>query len=90
MDDELLDEFDSRFDHIISLLILVVMVKPMDNIGLLIVTDDAAFSDAGPAGITHIVGDACIDVIAMIFVFKFFIFFLGLGMDIKALGVFFV
>ena len=48
MDDELLDEFDSRFDHIISLLILVVMVKPMDNIGLLIVTDDAAFSDAGP------------------------------------------
>ena len=66
------------------------MIVPMNNIGLLIVTDDAAFSDAGPAGITHIVGDACIDVIAMIFVFKFFIFFLGLGMDIKALGVFFV
>ena len=90
MDDQFLDEFNGRFDHIITFFILVVMVKPMDNIGLLIVTDDAAFSDAGPAGITHIVGDARIDVIAMIFVFKFFIFFLGLGMDIKALGVFFV
>lgn len=90
MDDELLDEFDSRFDHIISFLILVVMVKPMDNIGLLIVTDDAAFSDAGPAGITHIVGDARIDVIAMIFIFKFFIFFLGPGIDIEAFGMFFV
>ena len=90
MDDELLDEFDSRFDHIISLLILVVMVKPMDNIGLLIVTDDAAFSDAGPAGITHIVGDARIDVIAMIFVFKFFIFFLGPGMDVKSFRMIFI
>jgi len=90
MDDELLDEFDSRFDHIISLLILVVMVKPMDNIGLLIVTDDAAFSDAGPAGITHIVGNARVDVVAVIFVFKFFIFFLGPGIDIKAFGMFFV
>ena len=90
MDDELLDEFDSRFDHIISLLILVVMVKPMDNIGLLIVTDDAAFSDARPAGITHIVGDARIDVIAMIFVFKFFIFFLGLGMDVKSFRMIFI
>ena len=90
MDDELLDEFDSRFDHIISLLILVVMVKPMDNIGLLIVTDDAAFSDAGPAGITHIVGDARIDVIAMVFVFKFFIFFLGPGMDVKSFRVIFI
>lgn len=90
MDDELLDEFDSRFDHIISLLILVVMVKPMDNIGLLIVTDDAAFSDAGPAGITHIVGDARIDVVAVIFVFKFFIFFLGLGMDVKSFRMIFI
>lgn len=90
MDDELLDEFDSRFDHIISLLILVVMVKPMDNIGLLIVTDDAAFSDAGPAGITHIVGDARIDVIAMVFVFKFFIFFLGPGMDVKSFRMIFI
>ena len=90
MDDELLDEFDSRFDQIISLLILVVMVKPMDNIGLLIVTDDAAFSDAGPAGITHIVGDARIDVIAMVFVFKFFIFFLGPGMDVKSFRMIFI
>lgn len=90
MDDELLDEFDSRFDHIISLLILVVMVKPMDKIGLLIVTDDAAFSDAGPAGITHIVGDARIDVVAVIFVFKFFIFFLGLGMDVKSFRMIFI
>ena len=90
MDDELLDEFDSRFDHIISLLILVVMVKPMDNIGLLIVTDDAAFSDAGPAGITHIVGDARIDVIAMVFVFKFFIFFLSPGMDVKSFRMIFI
>lgn len=90
MDDELLDEFDSRFDHIISLLILVVMVKPMDNIVLLIVTDDAAFSDAGPAGITHIVGDARIDVIAMVFVFKFFIFFLSPGMDVKSFRMIFI
>lgn len=90
MDDELLDEFNGRFDHIISLLILVVMVKPMDNIGLLIVTDDAAFSDAGPAGITHIVGDARIDVIAMVFVFKFFIFFLGPGMDVKSFRMIFI
>ena len=84
MDDQFLDEFNGRFDHIITFFILVVMVKPMDNIGLLIVTDDAAFSDAGPAGITHIVGDARIDVIAMVFVFKFFIFFLGPGMDVKS------
>ena len=90
MDDQFLDEFNGRFDDIITFFILVIMIVPMNNIGLLIVTDDAAFSDAGPAGITHIVGVACIDVIAMIFVFKFFIFFLGLGMDIKALGVFFV
>ena len=90
MDDELLDEFDSRFDHIIPLFILVVMVKPMDNIGLLIVTDDAAFSDAGPAGITHVIGDARIDVIAMVFVFEFFIFFLGPGMDVKSFRVIFI
>ena len=90
MDDQFLDEFNGRFDHIISFFILVVMVKPMDNIGLLIVTDDAAFSDAGPAGITHIVGDARIDVIAMVFVFKFFIFFLGPGMDVKSFRVIFI
>ena len=90
MDDQFLDEFNGRFDDIITFFILVIMIIPMDNIGLLIVTDDAAFSDAGPAGITHIVGDARIDVIAMIFVFKFFIFFLGPGMDVKAFGMFFV
>ena len=90
MDDQFLDEFNGRFDHIITFFILVVMVKPMDNIGLLIVTDDAAFSDAGPAGITHIVGDARIDVIAMVFVFKFFIFFLGLGMDVKSFRMIFI
>ena len=90
MDDQFLDEFNGRFDHIITFFILVVMVKPMDNIGLLIVTDDAAFSDAGPAGITHIVGDARIDVIAMIFVFKFFIFFLGPGMDVKSFRMIFI
>lgn len=90
MDDQFLDEFNGRFDHIITFFILVVMVKPMDNIGLLIVTDDAAFSDARPAGITHIVGDARIDVIAMIFVFKFFIFFLGPGMDVKSFRMIFI
>ena len=90
MDDQFLDEFNGRFDDIITFFILVVMVKPMDNIGLLIVTDDAAFSDARPAGITHIVGDARIDVIAMIFVFKFFIFFLGLGMDVKSFRMIFI
>ena len=90
MYDQFLDEFDGRFDDIITLFILVIMIVPMNNIGLLIVTDDAAFSDAGPAGITHIVGDARIDVIAMIFIFKFFIFFLGSGIDIKAFGVSFV
>lgn len=90
MDDQFLDEFNGRFDHIITFFILVVMVKPMDNIGLLIVTDDAAFSDAGPAGITHIVGDARIDVIAMVFVFKFFIFFLGPGMDVKSFRMIFI
>ena len=90
MDDQFLDEFNGRFDHIITFFILVVMVKPMDNIGLLIVTDDVAFSDAGPAGITHIVGDARIDVIAMIFVFKFFIFFLGPGMDVKSFRMIFI
>ena len=90
MDDQFLDEFNGRFDDIITFFILVVMVKPMDNIGLLIVTDDAAFSDAGPAGITHIVGDARIDVIAMVFVFKFFIFFLGPGMDVKSFRMIFI
>ena len=90
MDDQFLDEFNGRFDHIITFFILVVMVKPMDNIGLLIVTDDAAFSDAGPAGITHIVGDARIDVIAMVFVFKFFIFFPGPGMDVKSFRMIFI
>lgn len=90
MDDQFLDEFNGRFDHIITFFIPVVMVKPMDNIGLLIVTDDAAFSDAGPAGITHIVGDARIDVIAMVFVFKFFIFFLGPGMDVKSFRMIFI
>lgn len=90
MDDQFLDEFNGRFDHIITFFILVVMVKPMDNIGLLIVTDDATFSDAGPAGITHIVGDARIDVIAMVFVFKFFIFFLGPGMDVKSFRMIFI
>ena len=75
MDDQFLDEFNGRFDDIITFFILVIMIVPMNNIGLLIITDDAAFSDAGPAGITHIVGDARIDVIAMIFIFKFFIFF---------------
>ena len=90
MDDQFLDEFDGRFDDIITLFILVIMIVPMNNIGLFIITDDAAFSDAGPAGITHIVGDARIDVIAMIFIFKFFIFFLGSGIDIKAFGVSFV
>ena len=90
MDDQFLDEFNGRFVHIITFFILVVMVKPMDNIGLLIVTDDAAFSDAGPAGITHIEGDARIDVIAMVFVFKFFIFFLGPGMDVKSFRMIFI
>lgn len=90
MDDQFLDEFNGRFDDIITFFILVIMIVPMDNIGLLIVTDDAAFSDAGPAGITHIVGDARIDVIAMIFVFKFFIFFLGLGMDVKSFRMIFI
>lgn len=66
------------------------MIIPMDDIGLFIKTDDAAFSDAGPAGITHIVGNARVDVVAVIFVFKFFIFFLGPGIDIKAFGMFFV
>ena len=87
MYDQFLDEFDGRFDDIITLFILVIMIVPMNNIGLFIITDDAAFSDAG---ITHIVGDARIDVIAMIFIFKFFIFFLGSGIDIKAFGVSFV
>ena len=90
MDDQFLDEFDGRLDDIITLFIFVIMIIPMDDIGLFIKTDDAAFSDAGPAGITHIVGDARIDVIAMVFVFKFFIFFLGPGIDIKAFGMFFV
>ena len=90
MDDQFLDEFNGRFDDIIAFFILVIMIVPMDDIGLLIVTDDAAFSDAGPAGITHIVGDACIDVIAMIFVFKFFIFFLGPGMDVKSFRMIFI
>ena len=90
MYDQFLDEFDGRFDDIITLFILVIMIVPMNNIGLFIITDDAAFSDAGPAGITHIVGDARIDVIAMIFIFKFIIFFLGPGIDIEAFGMFFV
>ena len=90
MYDQFLDEFDGRFDDIITLFILVIMIVPMNNIGLFIITDDAAFSDAGPAGITHIVGDARIDVIAMIFVFKFFIFFLGLGMDVKSFRMIFI
>ena len=90
MDDQFLDEFNGRFDDIITFFILVIMIVPMNNIGLLIVTDDAAFSDARPAGITHIVGDARIDVIAMIFVFKFFIFFLGLGMDVKSFRMIFI
>lgn len=90
MDDQFLDEFNGRFDDIITFFILVIMIVPMNNIGLLIVTDDAAFSDARPAGITHIVGDARIDVIAMVFVFKFFIFFLGPGMDVKSFRVIFI
>ena len=90
MDDQFLDEFNGRFDDIITFFILVIMIVPMNNIGLLIVTDDAAFSDAGPAGITHIVGDARIDVIAMVFVFKFFIFFLGPGMDVKSFRMIFI
>lgn len=90
MDDQFLDEFNGRFDDIITFFILVIMIVPMNNIGLLIVTDDVAFSDAGPAGITHIVGDARIDVIAMIFVFKFFIFFLGPGMDVKSFRMIFI
>ena len=90
MDDQFLDEFNGRFDVIITFFILVIMIVPMNNIGLLIVTDDVAFSDAGPAGITHIVGDARIDVIAMIFVFKFFIFFLGPGMDVKSFRMIFI
>ena len=44
MDDQFLDEFNGRFDDIITFFILVIMIVPMDNIGLLIVTDDAAFS----------------------------------------------
>lgn len=90
MDDQFLDEFDGRLDDIITLFIFVIMIIPMDDIGLFIKTDDAAFSDAGPAGITHIVGNARVDVVAVIFVFKFFIFFLGPGIDIKAFGMFFV
>ena len=90
MDDQFLDEFDGRLDDIITLFIFVIMIIPMDDIGLFIKTDDAAFSDAGPAGITHIVGDARIDVIAMVFVFKFFIFFLGPGMDVKTFSVIFI
>ena len=90
MDDQFLDEFDGRLDDIITLFIFVIMIIPMDDIGLFIITDDAAFSDAGPAGITHIVGNARVDVVAVIFVFKFFIFFLGPGIDIKAFGMFFV
>ena len=90
MDDQFLDEFNGRFDDIITFFILVIMIVPMNNIGLLIVTDDVAFSDAGPAGITHIVGDARIDVIAMVFVFKFFIFFLGPGMDVKSFRMIFI
>ena len=90
MDDQFLDEFDGRLDDIITLFIFVIMIIPMDDIGLFIKTDDAAFSDAGPAGITHIVGNARVDVVAVIFVFKFFIFFLGPGIDIKAFRMFFV
>ena len=90
MYDQFLDEFDGRFDDIITLFILVIMIVPMNNIGLFIITDDAAFSDAGPAGITHIVGDARIDVIAMVFVFKFFIFFLSPGMDVKSFRMIFI
>ena len=90
MDDQFLDEFDGRLDDIITLFIFVIMIIPMDDIGLFIKTDDAAFSDAGPAGITHIVDNARVDVVAVIFVFKFFIFFLGPGIDIKAFGMFFV
>ena len=90
MDDQFLDEFDGRLDDIITLFIFVIMIIPMDDIGLFIKTDDAAFSDAGPAGITHIVGDARIDVIAMVFVFKFFIFFLGPGMDVKSFRMIFI
>ena len=90
MDDQFLDEFNGRFDDIITFFILVIMIVPMNNIGLLIVTDDVAFSDAGPAGITHIVGDARIDVIAMVFVFKFFIFFLSPGMDVKSFRMIFI
>ena len=63
MDDQFLDEFNGRFDDIITFFVLVIMTVPMNNIGLLIVTDDAAFSDARPAGITHIVGDARIEFI---------------------------
>ena len=48
MYDQFLDEFDGRFDDIITLFILVIMIVPMNNIGLFIITDDAAFSDAGP------------------------------------------
>lgn len=90
MYDQFLDEFDGRLDDIVTFFIFVIMIIPMDDIGLFIKTDDAAFSDAGPAGITHIVGNACVDVVAVIFVFKFFIFFLGPGIDIKAFGMFFV
>ena len=90
MDDQFLDEFDGRLDDIITLFIFVIMIIPMDDIGLFIKTDDAAFSDAGPAGITHIVGNARVDVVAVIFVFKFFIFFLGPGMDVKSFRMIFI
>lgn len=73
MDDDFLDEIDGRLDNIVTNLIRMVVIIPVDHVGFLIIADDAAFSDAGTADIAYIVRDASVDVRTVIFVLEIII-----------------
>lgn len=75
MDDHFFDEFDGWFDHIMSFIVCVIMIIPMDLILFSVVGDDAALSDTWPSGIAHGVGDTSIDIITEVSGVKVILFF---------------
>ena len=88
MDDDFLDKVDGRFDNIMTNLIRMVMIIPVDHVGFLIIADDAAFSDAGTTDIAHIVCDASVDVGTVILALEIVIRFLGACIYIESVRMF--
>lgn len=88
MDDDFLDEIDGRLDNIVTNLIRMVVIIPVDHVGFLIIADDAAFSDAGTADIAYIVRDASVDVRTVIFVLEIIIGVLGTCIYIESVRMF--